>query len=231
MSEKLTIANPEDGNRPLSYQALSHGTMNCVWVTWASRTRCGAARTASSWPWPVESSMRRPDDERRGLRTARERLQEARARRTVSWLHGPVDSLGRGVRLLHRLGDVSRRLRASHRQWHHLPYGIRFRAIAAPVPRFERGGSRIKACRGSYSFLPRQSTRTVANTIRVAPHPQRVRRTGPAGAPPLEIAGSCTRGKQREAVRFGTVHALRGKKKPTRQRGRSKTATGERIPP
>lgn len=25
MSEKLTIANPEDGNRPLSYQALSHG--------------------------------------------------------------------------------------------------------------------------------------------------------------------------------------------------------------
>lgn len=23
MSEKLTIANPEDGNRPLSYQALS----------------------------------------------------------------------------------------------------------------------------------------------------------------------------------------------------------------
>ena len=25
MSEKLTIANPKDGNRPLSYQALSHG--------------------------------------------------------------------------------------------------------------------------------------------------------------------------------------------------------------
>ena len=25
MSEKLTIATPEDGNRPLSYQALSHG--------------------------------------------------------------------------------------------------------------------------------------------------------------------------------------------------------------
>lgn len=80
-------------------------------------------------------------------------------------------------------------------------------------------------------FLPRQSTRTVANTI--VPHPSPAGAACGAGrfAPAGDRAVSCTRGKQREAVRFGTVHALRGKKKPTRQRGRSKTATGERIPP
>ena len=77
MSEKLTIANPEDGNRPLSYQAPATASTKSVWVTWASRTRCGAGRTASSWRWPVESSTRRPDDERPGLRTARERLPQA----------------------------------------------------------------------------------------------------------------------------------------------------------
>ena len=31
MSEKLTIANPEDENRPLSYQALSQGITDAVW--------------------------------------------------------------------------------------------------------------------------------------------------------------------------------------------------------
>ena len=74
-------------------------------------------------------------------------------------------------------------------------------------------------------FLPRQSTRTVANTI--VPHPSPAGAACGAGrfAPAGDRAVSCTRGKQREAVRFGTVHALRGKKKPTRQRGRSKTAT------
>lgn len=74
-------------------------------------------------------------------------------------------------------------------------------------------------------FLPRQSTRTVANTI--VPHPsQLVRRAGPAGSPPPEIARCHVRaangGKPFDSAR-STPPA--GKKKPTRQRGRSKTAT------
>ena len=62
-------------------------------------------------------------------------------------------------------------------------------------------------------FLPRQSTRTVANTI--VPHPSPAGAACGAGrfAPVGDRAVSCTRGKRREAVRFGTVHSPCGKEK------------------
>ncbi|GDZ20421.1 hypothetical protein MCC01959_14420 [Bifidobacteriaceae bacterium MCC01959] len=62
-------------------------------------------------------------------------------------------------------------------------------------------------------FLPRQSTRTVANTI--VPHPSPAGAACGAGrfAPAGDRAVSCTRGKRREAVRFGTVHSPCGKEK------------------
>lgn len=64
-------------------------------------------------------------------------------RRTVAWFHTSPHILGPRVRGVRRLGDDAHGLRASHRQRFGRAHGLRARSLAAPVPRFERGGRRI----------------------------------------------------------------------------------------